>query len=57
MQHSATSTTLFLIYKVIKCNYSVQMTELINPNMTPCALLSRSFILHVVSAVQKSLFL
>lgn len=33
MQYSATLATLFLILKAIKCNYSVQMTELINPNM------------------------
>jgi len=57
MQYSATLTTLFLIYKAIKCNYSVQMTEFINPNMILCALLFCSFILHVASARQKSQFL
>lgn len=39
MQYSATLTALFLIYKAIKCNYGVQMTEFINPNMIPCVLL------------------
>lgn len=46
----------FFVYKVIKCNYRLQMTEFINPNMISCALLSCSFILQVASAMQKSPF-